>query len=143
MAWLLDTNAVIAVVNEPKGKGVVAKRVRSKSPDEVFVSAIVMHELYFGAYKSTRQDANLRVVESLAFTVLALDGEDARAAGAIRAQLSLAGTPIGPYDVLIAGQALCRGLTLVSNNVREFERVAGLRVEDWSGPVARRSIAGK
>jgi len=140
MAWLLDTNAVIAVVNEPKGA--VAKRVRSKSPDEVFVSSIVMHELYFGAYKSAQQEANLRVVESLAFTVLALDEEDARGAGAIRAQLSLAGTPLGPYDVLIAGQALCRGLTLVSNNVREFERVTGLRVEDWSGPAVRKSIAG-
>ena len=145
MPWLLDTNAVIAVVNDPRG--VVASRVRRKAPDAVFVSSIVMHELYYGAFKSTKQAANLLVVESLAFSVLTLDGEDARAAGAIRAQLKMAGTPIGPYDVLIAGQALCRGLTLVTNNLSEFARVPTLAVEDWSaanvGLTARRAIARK
>ena len=134
MPWLLDTNAVIAVVNDPRG--VVASRVRRKAPDAVFASSIVMHELYYGAFKSTKQAANLLVVESLAFTVLTLDGEDARAAGAIRAQLKIAGTPIGPYDVLIAGQALCRGLTLVTNNLSEFARVPSLAVEDWSAASA-------
>ena len=134
MPWLLDTHAVIAVVNDPRG--VVAARVRRKAPDAVFVSSIVMHELYYGAFKSTKQAANLLVVESLAFTVLALDGEDARAAGAIRAQLKVAGTPIGPYDVRIAGQALCRGLTLVTNNLSEFSRVSALAVEDWSAASA-------
>ena len=136
MPWLLDTNAVIAVVNDPRG--VVASRVRRKAPDAVFVSSIVMHELYYGAFKSTKQVANLLVVESLAFSVLALDSEDARAGGAIRAQLKIAGTPIGPYDVLIAGQALCRGLTLVTNNLSEFARVPALAVEDWSVASAAR-----
>ena len=145
MPWLLDTNAVIAVVNDPRG--VVASRVRRKAPDAVFVSSIVMHELYYGAFKSTKQAANLAVVESLVFTVLTLDCEDARAAGAIRAQLKTAGTPIGPFDVLIAGQALCRGLTLVTNNLSEFARVPTLAVEDWNaanvGLTARRAIARK
>lgn len=130
MPWLLDTNAVIAVMNDPRG--VVASRVRRKAPDEVFISTIVMHELYYGAFKSTKQAANIAVVESLAFTVLTLDSEDARAGGAVRAQLKMAGTPIGPYDVLIAGQALCRGLTLVTHNLSEFARVPALAVEDWS-----------
>ena len=142
MPWLLDTNAVIAVMNDPRG--VVASRVRRKAPDEVFISTIVMHELYYGAFKSTKQAANIAVVESLAFTVLTLDSEDARAGGAVRAQLKMAGTPIGPYDVLIAGQALCRGLTLVTNNLSEFARVPTLAVEDWSlanvGLTARRAI---
>ena len=145
MPWLLDTNAVIAVINEPRG--VVASRLRSKAPDEVFVSSIVMHELYYGAFKSTKQAANLVVVESLAFTVLTLDSEDARAGGAIRAQLKIAGTPIGPYDVLIAGQALCRGLTLVTHNLSEFARVPELAVEDWSAAsvatAARRALTRK
>ncbi len=64
--------------------------------------------------------------------MIPFDKEDAIAAGNIRATLALAGTPIGPFDTLIAGQALCRGLTLVTANTREFSRVEGLRVEDWS-----------
>jgi predicted nucleic acid-binding protein len=63
--------------------------------------------------------------------VVAFEREDARAAGAVRAALAAAGAAIGPYDVLIAGQALARGATLVTHNVREFGRVAGLGVEDW------------
>jgi tRNA(fMet)-specific endonuclease VapC len=67
----------------------------------------------------------------LRFEVLDFDREDARKAGEIRASLANAGTPVGPYDVLIAGQAVARGLTLVTNNTREFQRVASLRIEDW------------
>jgi len=63
--------------------------------------------------------------------VAAFEREDARAAGAVRAALATAGAEIGPYDVLIAGQALARGAVLVTHNVREFGRVEGLRVEDW------------
>jgi tRNA(fMet)-specific endonuclease VapC len=63
--------------------------------------------------------------------VLSFDVEDARHAGAIRAELAAAGTPIGPYDALIAGQARARCLVLVTHNVREFARVPGLQVEDW------------
>ena len=70
-------------------------------------------------------------MEALQFAVLDFDREDARRAGELRAQLSVAGTPIGPYDVLIAGQALARGLTLVTHNTREFGRIAGLKFEDW------------
>ena len=62
------------------------------------------------------------------------DDEDARAAGAIRAALQTAGQPIGAYDVLLAGQARRRGATLVTSNVGEFKRVAGLKCEDWAAP---------
>ena len=65
--------------------------------------------------------------------MLGFDKEDAQAAGKVRAMLAASGTPIGPYDVLIAGQALARGLVLVTHNVGEFSRVAGLQVEDWEG----------
>ncbi|WP_246333019.1 PIN domain-containing protein [Aureimonas mangrovi] len=93
--------------------------------------AIVVHELFYGAFRSERQADNLRRVEALQFEVLDLDREDAFRAGQIRARLADLGTQIGPYDILIAGQALARDFVLVTRNTREFERVEGLRIEDW------------
>ena len=130
MRFLLDTNALIAVLNEPAGP--VSRRMRRHAPADIGVSAIVMHELYFGAYKSQRQAHNLDIVDNLRFEVLPFDVDDARHAGEIRAALVARGTPIGGYDVLIAGQARARGLTLVSRNLREFARVAGLSIVDWT-----------
>jgi tRNA(fMet)-specific endonuclease VapC len=130
MLYLLDTNAVIALLNEPEG--LLSQRVRKLKPYEFGLSSIVMHELYFGAYKSRAQARNLAVVDGLRFEVLSFDPEDARHAGEIRAALATQGQPIGGYDVLIAGQALARGLTLVTRNVREFERVAHLNVVNWA-----------
>jgi len=129
MGWLLDANAVIAILRDPRG--LVAQRARRHGPEEIQVSAVVQHELFFGAFRSSRAALNLGRLESLAFPILPFDGEDARTAGAIRAELVRRGAPIGPYDLLIAGQALARGLTLVTRNTREFARVAELRVEDW------------
>lgn len=134
MTWLLDTNAVIALVtrrSEP-----LLRRVGAAAPGTLAVSAIVAHELYFGAYRSQKVEFNLETLRLLLadLVVLDLDREDARAAGEIRAALARQGTPIGPYDVLIAGQAKARGLTLVTGNVAEFQRVAGLRIEDWTRP---------
>lgn len=129
MRYLLDTNAVIATLNDPTGP--MARRLRARTPAEVGVSAIVMHELYFGAFKSLRRERNLALVDALRFEVLALDLEDARHAGEIRAMLSARGMPIGAYDILIAGQARARALTLVTRNTREFTRVPGLITENW------------
>ena len=95
------------------------------------MSSIVSHELAFGAYNSQRVDQNLQIVEALEFDVLELSKSDAHEAGKIRAALKKQGTPIGPYDVLIAGQAVARSLILVTNNMKEFKRVQGLNVEDW------------
>lgn len=129
MRYLLDANAVIAALNDPCGA--ISLRLRSKPPSDVAVSAVVLHELYFGAFKSVRREHNLALVDALRFVVLPLDPEDARHAGEVRAGLAALGTPIGAYDVLIAGQARARGLVLVTRNVREFERVPGLAVENW------------
>ena len=134
MRFLLDTNAVIAVLNDASGP--VARRLRSMGPTEVGVSAIVMHELYFGAFKSMQREDNASRVDRLRFEALAFDTEDARHGGEIRAWLAAQGTPIGAYDVLIAGQARARDLVLVTRNVREFVRVPGLRVENWQEPRA-------
>ncbi|MBQ8104035.1 MAG: type II toxin-antitoxin system VapC family toxin [Afipia sp.] len=130
--WLLDTNAVIALVT--RRSEALLRKVESSEPGALAVSSVVAHELYFGAYCSQRVDFNLETLRLL-FTdleILDLEREDARAAGEIRAELARRGTPIGPYDVLIAGQAMARGLPLVTNNTAEFERVAGLRLEDWT-----------
>ena len=130
MRYLLDTNAVIAILKSATSP--IAAQIRRHDPREIVLSSIVTHELYFGAFKSQFPDANLKRLDALRFEVLAFDKEDSIAAGKIRAELQVAGTPIGPFDVLIAGQALCRGLTLVTANTREFIRVQGLAVEDWS-----------
>lgn len=132
MPWLVDTNAIIALVtgrSEP-----LRRRVEAAEPGTLTTSAIVAHELYFGAYRSQKIEFNLETLRLLFadLVVLDLDREDARTAGEIRAVLARQGTPIGPYDVLIAGQAKARGLTLVTNNVPEFRRVPGLEVEDWT-----------
>ena len=131
MRFLLDTNAVIALLNDATSKA--AKRARRESPSDIAISAVVAHELFYGAFKSARAAENVGVVDALQFEVIALDKEDARQAGQLRAALALEGTPIGPYDVLIAGQALAREMTLVTHNTKEFGRVPGLRVEDWQG----------
>jgi tRNA(fMet)-specific endonuclease VapC len=73
----------------------------------------------------------MALIDALQFVVLEFDKEDARQAGQVRALLAAQGTPIGPYDVLIAGQAVARDMILVTRNTQEFERVRGLRFEDW------------
>jgi tRNA(fMet)-specific endonuclease VapC len=124
MRYLLDANAVIAASK-------IAKRARRERPGEVAISAIVAHELFYGAFRSRRTTQNLALIDALQFIVLKFDKEDARQAGEVRAMQASKGTPIGPYDVLIAGQAVARDMILVTHNVHEFGRVAGLRFEDW------------
>jgi tRNA(fMet)-specific endonuclease VapC len=105
--------------------------LRRFKPQDFAIPAVVAHELFYGAYKGQRTPENLALIDGLQFAVLEFDREDARQAGEIWAALAMAGTPIGPYDVLIAGQASARGLILITRNTREFARVPGLRFEDW------------
>lgn len=128
MRFLLDTNAMIAVL---KNSPTFLARMRQHRPADFGLPVIVVHELYFGACRSTQVARNLARIEEIQFEVLDFDAEDARQAGEVRALLAATGRPIGPYDALIAGQALARGLTLVTHNTREFRRVLGLIVEDW------------
>ena len=129
MRYLLDANAVIALLNDKDSR--LAQRARQNKPGDIGISAIVSHELFYGAFKSQRAVRNVALVDSLQFEVLDLDKEDSRQAGEIRAALAVKGTPIGPYDVLIAGQAMARNLILVTHNIDEFGRVPGLQIEDW------------
>jgi len=126
--FLLDSNAVIALL---KGHTGFLTRLRQYQPEDFGIPAIVAHELFYGAYKGQRTVENLARVDALQFEVLDFDREDAQQAGELRAILAAAGTPIGAYDVLIAGQALARSLTLVTHNTREFQRVPRLLLEDW------------
>ena len=128
MRFLLDTNAVIGLLG---GNAGILASVRRHSPQDFGIPAVAAHELYYGAYRSAKQVQNLALLDGLRLEVLGFDKEDAQAAGKVRAMLAASGTPIGPYDVLIAGQALARGLVLVTHNVGEFSRVAGLQIEDW------------
>lgn len=133
----LDTNAVIAVLNETESRVEVRLRAAFKQRQLVAISSIVLFELWYGAIKSARvQDNMARIEEFLAspIEVLAFDGDDAREAGDIRAGLERIGKPIGPYDTLMAGQARRRRAILVTANEREFARVPGLQVEDWAAP---------
>ena len=130
MRYLLDTNACIGLLN--RTNPFLSARTRRHPVADIGLSALVAHELYYGAFKSRRQNENVERLDSIAFEVVPFDASDARAAGAVRAQLERAGRTIGPYDTLIAGQALARGLVLVTANTGEFNRVAGLDCEDWS-----------
>lgn len=129
--WLPDTNAWIALIN-PRSSPVKA-RFESYLPANIFLCDIVKAELYYGAYHSVRRDDNLALLERLfpTFPSLPFDGAAALHFGQIRTALAFAGTPIGPYDLQIAAIALAHGLTVVTHNTGEFERVPKLKVEDW------------
>lgn len=101
--------------------------------DGLAVSSITVSELHYGAARSSDPGRNgAAVQEFLAFLdVLPLDPRDAEVAGQVRAELAAAGTPIGGYDLVIAGQARARGLVVATGNLADFGRVDGLRVEDW------------
>ena len=130
MTYLLDTNTCIyAIKREPQ----VLRRLQEGSPDDFGVSAVTVAELWFGAAKSSRPQSTRASVDAFLkpFEVLPFAGEAAEEYGEIRLQLEKAGQPIGERDLLIAAIAKSRRLTVVTHNVGEFSRVAGLKVEDW------------
>jgi tRNA(fMet)-specific endonuclease VapC len=131
MRFLVDTNICIYAL---KQNPVVLKRLLAQTRTDVMLSVITEAELRTGAAKSSSPVRTLRLLEHFLqpMTVVEFTSEDANAYAHVRAKLERAGTPIGPLDTLIAAQAVARRLTLVSNNEREFGRVAGLRVENWA-----------
>lgn len=130
MAYLLDTNVCVDVL---KGHPRVCARLAAVSPADCAVSAVTAFELLMGVQRCAQPERESRKLEKL-YGVVALLPFDAAAAGAaarVRHALEAKGQRIGPYDLLIAGQALGGGYQLVTNNTREFERVDGLRILDW------------
>ena len=128
---MLDTDICVYTI---KGRPDILRVKFNRFAAQLCMSSVTLAELFFGAEKSSQVERNLGVVESFAARMPVLPfGENAAAHyGEIRAKLEQAGTPIGAYDLMIAGQARSEGLILVSNNTREFERVPGLRVENWA-----------
>lgn len=135
MIYLLDTNAVIAILKGDPPR--VRKRFRHAAGrgGDMMTSSVALYELWYGVARSQRQRENaerLRVFLTGRIRILPFSEEDAAVAGELRASLESKGTPIGPYDLMIAAQALRAQATLVSANVAEFKRVRGLAVQDWS-----------
>jgi tRNA(fMet)-specific endonuclease VapC len=130
MIYLLDTNILIYYF---KGMGNVANRLLATPPGEIALSTIVLFELEVGIAKSIaprKRKAQLQEF-ALLVNIVPFDAAAARSAAGIRAKLEKRGVPIGPYDVLIAASAMANNCTLVTHNKKEFERVKGLRIEDW------------
>ena len=135
MNYLLDTNAVIALLTDRPPT--VRKRLRRVAARDASIglSTVVLFELWYGVARSQRQRENaerLRVFLAGNVDVVPFEEEDAAIAGDLRAVLEAEGTPIGPYDLLIAAQSLRTGATLVTANVSEFRRVKGLPWQDWA-----------
>ena len=131
LKYLLDTNACINYLNFPRSK--VGTAIRAVPLQEIAVCSVVKSELFFGSRKSKNPAINLgRQLQFLdQFQSLSFDDIAADAYASIRADLTSKGTLIGPYDLQIAAIALANDLTLITHNVSEFSRVAGLKIEDW------------
>ncbi len=128
--YMLDTNILIYTIkNRPKK----VRDAFKKHSEFLAMSTVTLGELIYGAEKSLQSARNLADIESLAARLegVPFDDEAAIHFGQVRAELAKSGKIIGPYDLMIAGHARSRGLILVTNNMREFKRVPGLRVENW------------
>lgn len=131
MHYLLDTNICIYLIKKRPQEAFA--QFRQHSPQDVAISTITLFELEYGVQKSQSrqrsQDALARFL--LPLNLVDVDRSAAMDAAVIRAELEKKGLPIGPYDLLIAGLARSQSMTLVTNNTKEFERIDGLRLENW------------
>ena len=135
MNFLLDTNACIALINgdRPSVRNKVQRSI--DAGDQLFVSSISTSELWYGVFKSSRTQFNASRLETFlsgSISLLEFDDDDARAAGSIRAGLESTGKLIGPYDMLLAGQAMRHQMILITANVLEFSRVKDLQWQNWA-----------
>ena len=131
MIYLLDTNICIYLIKRRPAQ--VLERFRRCAVGDIGLSTVTLAELQYGVAKSLFPAQNQQALDAftLPLEVVAFDAAAAVAYGPVRAALERQGTPIGALDLLIAAHALSLGVTLVTNNPREFSRVPGLRVENW------------
>ena len=131
MHYLLDTNICIYLIKKRSPE--VLERFRQHSPQDVAISTITLFELEYGVEKSQYRERSKDALAKflLPLNLINLDRSSAVEAAIIRAQLEKNGMPIGPYDLFIAGLARSRDMTLVTNNIKEFERVVSLHLENW------------
>jgi tRNA(fMet)-specific endonuclease VapC len=132
LKFMLDTDTVIYTI---KNRPPLVRETFKQHSGQICVSTVTVSELIYGAEKSAQPQRNLSDIEGMIarLEVLEFDVSAAAHCGQIRAELAGKGTPIGPYDVMIAGHARSQGLILISNNTSEFVRVSGLRLENWLG----------
>lgn len=130
--YLLDTNICIFAIKQ-KPKKVFAS-IKMKAGEGIYISSLTLAELEFGVQNSERIEKNqVALLKFISFfNILNFDDSDAINYGRIKAKLRKEGKIIGPIDMLLAAQALSRGMILITNNLKEFRRVEGLKIEDWS-----------
>ena len=131
MNYLLDTNICIYLIKRKPPE--VLQRFLQLQPGSVFISSVTTSELYYGAQKSQRVQTNLEALNNflLPFRIVDYDESASFLYGELRADLEKRGQPIGPLDMMIAAHALSLDVPLVTNNTKEFERVKGLKLENW------------
>lgn len=130
LQYMLDTNICIYVIKNYPAK---LRETFNRLAEQLCISTVTLAELSYGAEKSARRLENLQAVDQFAarLDVLAFSPKASAHYGQIRVALERSGKPIGPHDMLIAAHARAEGLSVVTNNTREFRRVPGLRVENW------------
>jgi tRNA(fMet)-specific endonuclease VapC len=131
MKLMLDTNTCIAIIKRKPPQ--VLKHFHEYTVGDICISWVTLAELEFGVAKSQQQDKNQAALDEfiLPLEIVTFDPGVARVYGRVRAALEKKGTPIGPLDTMIGAHALSLGITLVTNNTREFSRIRGLTVVDW------------
>lgn len=131
MRYLLDTNVCVVYLNGRSSS--LRDRLLATPTEDIVVCSVVKAELFYGAFRSNNPQRTLERQQAFLSQFISLPFQDEAAllAGRIRAKLANAGMPIGSYDLQIAAIALANNLTLVTHNIREFERVEGLQIEDW------------
>jgi tRNA(fMet)-specific endonuclease VapC len=134
MIYLLDTNTCIKYLNGRSEN--IRHHLESVQSEDIVLCSVVKAELFYGAMKSAKPEENLAKLHRFVsrFVSLPFDDKAAEVYGRIRAQLEKLGTPIGPNDLLIAAITVANDVMLVTHNVKEFGRVAGLKLEDWEIP---------
>ncbi len=131
MKYLLDTDICIYWL---KGRNEVREKINQLDRSEIAICSITVSELYFGAYNSSKIDKNLITAETFiqSLPVISLSNETLKKFGQLKAKLRQAGTPVADFDLLIASVAITEDLILVTNNIRHYQRIVGLKLENWT-----------
>lgn len=132
MEYLLDTNICIYIIK--KKPEIVLEKFKTFHLGSIGISTITLAELQYGIRKSSNPDKNLMALNQflIPLEIIDFDYKATIEYGLIRTELEKKGTPIGPLDTLIGAHALSLGLTIVTNNKKEFERIEGLKIENWT-----------
>lgn len=131
MLYLLDTNTCIYFLNRSSER--IISQFKKYSPSEILLSSITVAELFYGAEKSKARKKNWAIVEEFVsnFDIVSFDEKSCQTYAKTRASLEKSGLPIGPMDLLIASISIANNYILVTNNIKEFRRIKGIKLENW------------